>query len=59
MGNRDYFSGLGIFFDTYSNQNGVHAVSSFQLWPILSRVKFLLLNQNTIFLMIYSENLCP
>ncbi|CAB4026102.1 vesicular integral-membrane VIP36 [Paramuricea clavata] len=25
FGSRDFFSGLGIFFDTYSNQNGEHA----------------------------------
>ena len=25
FGNKDYFSGLGIFFDTYSNHNGPHA----------------------------------
>lgn len=25
MGNKDFFTGLGIFFDTYSNHNGVHA----------------------------------
>jgi mannose-binding lectin 2 len=29
FGSRDFFSGLGIFFDTYSNQNGEHAVSFF------------------------------
>ena len=28
LGNRDFFTGLGIFFDTYSNHNGVHAVSN-------------------------------
>ena len=27
FGNRDYFTGLGVFFDTYSNQNGEHSVS--------------------------------
>ena len=26
FGNQDYFTGLGIFFDTYSNHNGEHAV---------------------------------
>ncbi|XP_065919379.1 vesicular integral-membrane protein VIP36-like [Dysidea avara] len=24
LGNRDFFTGLGVFFDTYSNHNGVH-----------------------------------
>ena len=24
FGNRDYFTGLGVFYDTYSNQNGAH-----------------------------------
>lgn len=28
FGSRDYFSGLGIFFDTYSNHNGPHDVSA-------------------------------
>ena len=28
FGNRDYFSGLGVFLDTYANQNGQHNVSS-------------------------------
>lgn len=27
FGNTDYFTGLGIFFDTYSNYNGEHSVS--------------------------------
>ena len=27
MGNRDFFTGLGIIFDTYSNHNGEHVVS--------------------------------
>lgn len=27
FGSRDYFTGLGVFFDTYSNQNGEHSVS--------------------------------
>lgn len=26
FGNRDYFTGLGIFFDTYNNYNGEHSV---------------------------------
>ena len=29
FGNRDYFTGLGVFYDTYSNQNGAHVVSPF------------------------------
>jgi mannose-binding lectin 2 len=28
FGSRDYFTGLGVFFDTYSNHNGEHSVSS-------------------------------
>ena len=28
FGSKDPFSGLGIFFDTYSNQNGEHSVST-------------------------------
>lgn len=40
FGNRDYFTGLGIFFDTYSNENGDHAVSAD--WYVL------LLNGRTI-----------
>ncbi len=27
LGNRDFFTGLGLFFDTYSNHNGEHSVS--------------------------------
>lgn len=27
FGNTDYFTGLGVFFDTYSNYNGKHSVS--------------------------------
>ena len=27
FGSADYFTGLGIFFDTYSNYNGEHSVS--------------------------------
>ena len=27
FGNQDYFTGLGVFFDTYSNHNGEHTVS--------------------------------
>lgn len=27
LGNRDYFTGLAVFLDTYSNHNGEHAVS--------------------------------
>ncbi len=27
LGNQDYFSGLGVFLDTYSNHNGEHAVT--------------------------------
>lgn len=27
FGSKDQFSGLGIFFDTYANQNGPHNVS--------------------------------
>lgn len=27
FGSKDYFTGLGIFFDTYSNHNGEHKVS--------------------------------
>lgn len=27
FGSKDYFYGLGIFFDTYSNHNGEHQVS--------------------------------
>lgn len=26
FGNRDYFTGLGVFLDTYSNHNGEHDV---------------------------------
>ena len=26
FGNRDFFTGLGVFFDTYSNHNGEHEV---------------------------------
>lgn len=26
LGGRDYFTGLGVFFDTYSNHNGEHEV---------------------------------
>jgi len=29
FGSRDYFSGLGVFLDTYANQNGAHHVSVF------------------------------
>ena len=32
LGNKDFFTGLGIFFDTYSNHNGVHAVSDTLLY---------------------------
>ena len=32
FGSRDYFTGLGIFFDTYSNQNGEHTVSGGGVW---------------------------
>ena len=28
FGSKNFFSGVGIFFDTYSNENGEHAVSS-------------------------------
>jgi len=27
FGSKDYFTGLGVFFDTYSNHNGEHSVS--------------------------------
>ena len=27
FGNQDFFVGLGVFFDTYSNHNGEHSVS--------------------------------
>ena len=27
FGSKDFFRGLAIFFDTYANQNGEHAVS--------------------------------
>ena len=27
FGSKDYFYGLGVFFDTYSNHNGEHQVS--------------------------------
>ena len=27
FGSKDYYHGLGIFLDTYSNQNGPHNVS--------------------------------
>jgi len=27
FGGRDYFTGLGVFLDTYANQNGPHNVS--------------------------------
>ena len=37
LGNKDFFTGLGIFFDTYSNHNGVHSVST--LWLKFSSVK--------------------
>ena len=29
FGSKDFFYGLGIFFDTYSNHNGEHQASSF------------------------------
>lgn len=29
FGGKDYFRGLGIFLDTYSNHNGPHGVSLF------------------------------
>lgn len=28
FGSKNYFSGLAVFFDTYSNENGEHAVSA-------------------------------
>ena len=31
FGSKDYFTGLGIFFDTYSNHNGDHKVSQGQV----------------------------
>ena len=34
FGNKDYFVGLAIFFDTYSNHNGEHAVSKLNVWCI-------------------------
>ena len=34
FGNRDYFTGLAVFFDTYSNHNGEHAVSPVPLLPL-------------------------
>ena len=33
FGSRDYFTGLGIFFDTYSNHNGPHDVSALPSLP--------------------------
>lgn len=30
FGSKDFFHGLAIFFDTYANQNGEHAVSLFK-----------------------------
>lgn len=27
FGSKDYFHGLGVFFDTYSNHNHIHKVS--------------------------------
>lgn len=27
FGSRDFFTGIGVFFDTYSNHNGQHSVS--------------------------------
>ncbi len=31
FGSKDYFAGLGVFMDTYSNYNGPHVVSSLSL----------------------------
>lgn len=32
FGSKDYFRGLGVFLDTYSNHNGPHAVSFCSLY---------------------------
>ena len=42
MGNKDFFTGLGIFFDTYSNHNGVHAVSPHRLFDVNFAIKLIL-----------------
>ena len=31
FGSKDYHTGLGIYFDTYSNHNGPHNVSSYEM----------------------------
>lgn len=36
FGNTDYFTGLGVFFDTYSNYNGVHSVRPSLLYIVRS-----------------------
>ena len=33
FGSKDYFYGLGVFFDTYSNHNGEHQVG--ELFPVI------------------------
>ena len=34
FGSKNFFSGLAIFFDTYSNQNGEHAVGFFAVFNL-------------------------
>ena len=34
FGSKDFFTGLGIFFDTYSNHNGEHKVSQRSRWIV-------------------------
>ena len=40
FGSKNFFSGLAIFFDTYSNQNGEHAVGFFCSYFNLNTVRF-------------------
>lgn len=35
FGSKDFFTGLGIFFDTYSNHNGEHKVSQRSRWIVI------------------------
>ena len=51
MGNKDFFTGLGIFFDTYSNHNGVHAVSSLHH-------KYCLFFEGENFCYLFFKNVC-
>ena len=41
FGNRDYFSGLAIFLDTYPNVGGEHGVSLFGLFILLHVVLYI------------------